>query len=82
MFNKIYPKQYGFRPSNSCMNQFLTSTLEIFEAFDCNLRLEVRSVFLDISKELTNDKFCHEALLYKLRSRGISEELLDSQGLF
>ena len=35
------------------------------EAFDCNPPLEVRSVFLDISKAF--DKVSHEGMLYNLR---------------
>ena len=60
IFNRIYnflleedllnPNQSGFRPSDSCINQLLAITHEIFEAFDCNLPVEVRSIFLDISK--------------------------------
>ena len=42
--------QSGFRPSHSCINQLVAIIHEIFEAFDCNSSLEVRLVFLDISK--------------------------------
>ena len=83
IFNRIYnflleenllnQNQSGFRPSDSCVNQLLAITHEIFEAFDCNPTLEVRSVFLDISKAF--DKVWHEGLLYKLKSMGISGEL-------
>ena len=83
IFNKIYnflleekllnPNQSGFRPSNSCINQLLVITHEIFEAFDCNPSLEVRSVFLDISKAF--DKVWHEGFLFKLKSMDISGEL-------
>ena len=83
IFNRIYnfllkeellnPNQSGFRPSDSCINQLLAITHEIFEAFDCNPTLEVRSVFLDISKAF--GKVWHEDLLYKLRSMGISGDL-------
>ena len=76
IFNKIYhflleerllnPNQSGFRPSDSCINQLLAITHEIFGAFDCNPTLEVRSVFLDISKAF--DKVWHEGLLFKFRS--------------
>ena len=88
IFNKIYhflleerllnPNQSGFRQSDSCINQLLAITHEIFEAFDCNPTLEVRSVFLDISKAF--DKVWHEGLLFKLRSMGISGELYNLLG--
>ena len=83
IFNKIYnlfleekllnQNQSRFRWSDSCINQLLATTHEIFEAFDCNLSLDVWSVFLDISKAF--DKDWHEGLLYKLKSMGISGEL-------
>ena len=69
----LNPNQSGFRPSDSCINQLLPITHEIFEAFDCKPFLEVRSVFLDISKVF--DKVWHKGLLYKLKSMGISGEL-------
>ena len=62
----------GFRPSDSCVNQLLAITHGIFEAFDCNSSLEVRSVFLDRSK--ASEKVWHEGLLYKLNPLGISGE--------
>ena len=68
----LNPNQSGFRPSDSCVNQLVAITHEIFKAFDCNPSLEVRSVFLDISKVF--DKVWHEGLLYKLKSMGISGE--------
>ena len=83
IFNKIYnflledsllnSNQSGFCPGDSCINQLLAVTHEILEAFDCNPSLEVRLVFLDISK--TFDKVWHEGLLYKIKSMGISGEL-------
>ena len=85
IFNEIYSfldrekllntNQSGFRPFDSCVNQLLTITHEIFSSFDCNPSLEVRSIFLDISKAF--DKIWHEGLLYKLKSFGISGSLLN-----
>ena len=71
--NLLNPNQSGFRPSDSCINQLIAITHEIFEVFDCNPPLEVRSVFLDISKAF--DKVWHEGLLFKIKSMGISGEL-------
>ena len=69
----LNPSQSGFCPSNSSVNQLIAITHEIFGAFDCNPPLEVRSVFLDISKAF--DKVWHKGLLYKLKSLAISGEL-------
>ena len=74
----LNPNQSGFRQSDSCINQLLIITHEIFEAFDCNPTLEVRSVFLDISKAF--DKVWHEDVLFELRSMGISGELYNLLG--
>ena len=46
--NLITPKQSGFRPGDSCINQRLSITHDIFTSFDNGL--EVKGVFLDISK--------------------------------
>ena len=46
--NLISKNQPGFRPGDSCINQLLSITHEIYQSFDDNL--EVRAVFLDISK--------------------------------
>ena len=59
-------------PGDSCINQLLSITHEIFTFFDNGL--EVRSVFLDISKAF--HKVWHEGLIFKLKQNGISGELL------
>ena len=48
--------QSGFKPGNSCLNQLLSITHEIYQSFDKGF--EVRGVFLDILKafdKLYND---------------------------
>ena len=71
--NKLISKnQSGFQPGDSCINQLLSITHEIFTSFDNGL--EVRSVFLDISKAF--DKVWHEGLIFKLKQNDISGELL------
>ena len=46
--NLISKYQSDFRPGDSCINQLLSITHEIYQSFDDNL--EVRAVFLHISK--------------------------------
>ena len=70
--NLITRNQSGFRPGDSTINQLLSITTEIFEAFEKHD--EVRAVFLDISKAF--DKVWHEGLLFKLKQNGVSENLL------
>ena len=69
----ISSNQSGFKPGDSCINQLLSITHEIYESFDVGL--EVRSVFLDISK--TFDKVLRNGIIYKLTQNGISENLLN-----
>ena len=46
----LNPNQSGFHPSDSTVNQLISITHVIFKAFDCNPLLDVRSVYLHISK--------------------------------
>ena len=73
--NLITKNQSGFRPGDSTTNQLLYLIDEIHQAFDCTESLEVRAVFLDISKAF--DKVWHEGLLFKLQQNGISGSLLN-----
>ena len=49
-YNLITKNQSGFRPGDSTTNQLLYLVNEIYEAFEDPNSLEVRAVFLDISK--------------------------------
>ena len=64
--------QSGFCPGDSCVHQLLSITHEIYKAFDANPSLEVRAVFLDLSKAF--DKVWHGGLMYKLKRLGICEK--------
>ena len=68
--NLLSSNQSGFRPSDSCEYQLLSIVHDIYASFDCCPSLEVRGIFLDISK--TFDRVWHEGLTYKLQSLGIS----------
>ena len=69
----LNPNQSGFRPGDSTVNQLLSITHTIFKAFDCNPPLDVRSVYLDISKAF--DRVWHDGLIYKLKRCGVSGQL-------
>ena len=72
--NLLNPNQSEFRPGDSTINQLLSIVHAIFAAFDCNPPLDVRSVYLDMSKAF--DRVWHEGLIFKLHRYGISGELL------
>ena len=71
--NLISLNQYGFKPGDSCINQLLSITHEIFQSFDKGF--EARSVFQDTSKAF--DKVWRKGLIFKLSQNGISGNLLD-----
>ena len=72
--NLITKNQPGFRPGDSTSNQLLYLINEIHEAFDDPKSLEVRAVFLDISKAF--DKVWHDGLIFKLKQNGICGSLI------
>ena len=67
----ISQNQSGFKPGDSCINQLISITHEIYQSFDDGL--EVRRVFLDISNAF--DKVWHEGLIYKLKQNGVKANL-------
>ena len=77
IFNKIFglfiendlisQHQSGFNPGDSCINQVLSITYKIYQSFDEGL--DVRSVFLDISKAF--DEVWHDGIVFKLKWNGI-----------
>ena len=68
--NLLNPHQSGFRPGDSCVHQLLSITYDIYKSFDANPSLEVRGIFLDMSKAF--DRVWHEGLLFKLKRLGLS----------
>ena len=72
--NLITKNQSGFRPGDSSTNQQLYLLDEIHQAFDSTKSLEVRAVFLDISKAF--DKVWLDGFIFKLEQNGISDNLL------
>ena len=69
----ISSSQPGFKPGDSCINQLLSITHEVYSSFDEGL--EVRSIFLDIAKAF--DKVWHDGIIFKLTQNGISGNLLN-----
>ena len=82
IYNEVYPylidhnlissHQSGFKGGDSCINQLLSITHEIYKSFDEGF--EVRGLFLDISKAF--DRVWHESLIFELQGNGISGKLV------
>ena len=56
--NTLSAHQSGFRPGYSCVHQLISIVHDIYNVFDTNPSLEVRGVFLDISKAF--DRVWHD----------------------
>ena len=72
--NLLSHNQSGFRPDDSTTNQLLYFVNEIHEAFE-DKSLDVRAVFLDISKAF--DKVWHDGLIFKIKQNGVHGKLLN-----
>ena len=70
--NLLLPNQSGFRTEDSCINQLLSITYDIFHCFDKGM--ETRAMFLDISEAF--NKIWHKGLLCKLCQYGFTRNLL------
>ena len=68
--NLLNSNQLDFRSNDSCESQLLSIVHDIYSSFDCYSSIEVRGIFLDISKAF--DRVWHEGLIYKIQSTGIS----------
>ena len=67
----IAANQSGFKSGDSCINQLISITHEIYQSFDADYK--VQGVFLDISNAF--DKVWHEGLIFKSKQNGISGKL-------
>ena len=63
----------GFKPGDSCINQLLSITHEIYHSMDEGF--DVRGVFLD--KPQAFDKEWHKGLVIELNQNGISGNVLN-----
>ena len=71
--NRLYtPSQSVFLPGDSCISQLLSIIHEVQTAFDENLTVDVRGIFLEKSKAL--DKVWHDGI--SLKADGIEGELI------
>ena len=69
----IATNQSGFQPIDSCINQLLSITHNIYKSFDEGF--EVSGVFHDTSKAF--DMVLHEGIIFKLKKSSISRNLLE-----
>ena len=58
--------QSNFKPGDSCIHPFIAITHNAFTCFDANCSLEIRAVFLDLSK--SSDRVWHNIHMHKLKN--------------
>ena len=73
--NLITPNQSGFKAGDSCNNQLICITHEIYISFDDSFEVS-RGAFLNTPKAF--DKVWHQGLHCKLRQNGISSKFLNT----
>ena len=72
---RITKNQTGFRSGDSTTNQLFTLVNEVHASFDSRSSIEVRSVFLDISKSF--DNVWQEGLSFKLKENGVASNAIN-----
>ena len=68
--NSLFPNQSGFKPGDSCINQLLSITHDIYKSFDNGLEIQV--IFLDISKVF--DKVWHKGAFAQTKIKIMFQE--------
>ena len=74
-YKPLSAHQSGFWANDSCVDQLFSNVQNIYSVFDEYPTLETHGVFLDMSKAF--EKVCREGLIFKLKSMGICDGLLD-----
>ena len=67
--------QSGFRSNNSCVNHLLFIIHNLYKSFNAYPTLETCGALLDMCKAF--DKVWHQGLIFKLKSVGISDSLVN-----
>ena len=67
--------QNGFWSNNSCVNQLLSIVHNLYKGFDAYPTLETFGVFLGMPSAF--DKVWHQRLIFKLKSSGVSDSLIN-----
>ena len=70
--NLVTKFQSGFRPGDSTVNQLISISIDFGKAMDGK---EIKIIFFDIGEAF--DRVWHKGLLYKLKSIGIDNTVLN-----